>query len=189
MSLADKLLTFDPELPLDRASTIPASWYRDADIYVAERQAIFGNTWLAVGRQELVAEPGSFLTADVAGEPILVVRDLDNQLHAFANVCRHRAAPLLTEECGTVSRLRCRYHGWTYDRCGRLRGAPEFDGVADFCREDNGLVPLAVGTWGPFIWVHAVAPPPLPLTDFVAQPIHWLAAAGLERLRFAQRRS
>ena len=76
-------------------------------------------------------------------------------LRAFANVCRHRAAPVATEPCGQASRLRCRYHGWTYDLAGRLRGAPEFDGVADFRREDNGLPALAVAVWGPWVWVHA----------------------------------
>src|SRR5262249_51169885 len=124
--LAEKIRAFDPLLPLERASTIPACWYRDADLYEAERRSVFALSWLAVGRCEQVSQPGSFLTAEVAGEPLLVVRDLEGRLRAFANVCRHRAAPLLTQECGSVSRLRCRYHGWTYDLAGQLRGAPEF---------------------------------------------------------------
>ena len=96
------------------------------------RKAVFGGTWQMVGRAEQVAEPGSFLTAEVAGEPILVVRGDDGTLRAFYNVCRHRAAPVLNEPCGTATKLRCRYHGWTYDLAGQLRGTPEFDGVADF---------------------------------------------------------
>ena len=73
---------------------------------------------------------GSFLTADVAGEPVIVVRGEDKVVRAFFNVCRHRAAPILNEPCGTATKLRCRYHGWTYDLAGKLRGTPEFDGVA-----------------------------------------------------------
>src|SRR5262249_16838954 len=64
----------------------------------------------------------------------------------------------LSEPCGAVTKLRCRYHGWTYDLAGRLRGTPEFDGVADFLREDNGLVAMPVDTWGPFAAVHAGRP-------------------------------
>jgi choline monooxygenase len=182
-SLAEKVRTFDPDLPLERAHTIPACWYRDADVHEAERRAVFGRTWLAAGRAALVSQPGTFLTADVAGEPILVVRDGDGTLRAFANVCRHRAAPVMTEPCGTATRLRCRYHGWTYDLAGRLRGAPEFDGVADFCREDNGLVPLAVDTWGPFVWVHAGVPSPS-LAEYLDPLPRQLAPLGTEKLHW-----
>jgi len=102
-------------------------------------------------------------------------------------VCRHRAAPLLTEPCGQVSRLRCRYHGWTYDLAGKLRGAPEFDGVADFCREDNGLVPLAVATWGPFVWVSMAEDPPA-LVDYLAPLPARTTGLGVESLHFVERR-
>src|SRR5262245_26909174 len=127
-SLRDKLQAFDPELPLERARTIPSSWYFDPEIYGAEGRTVFGSTWQAVGRADQVCRPGSFLTAEIAGEPVLVVRDEAGELRAFANVCRHRAAPLLTAPEGQVTRLRCRYHGWTYDLAGRLRGVPEFEG-------------------------------------------------------------
>jgi choline monooxygenase len=177
---------FDPDLPLDRARTIPAAWYHDREVYEAERRSVFGDTWLVVGRRELVAEPGSYLTAEVAGEPILVVRDLDGTLRAFANVCRHRAALVMTESCGKATRLRCRYHGWTYDLTGRLRGVPEFDGVADFRREEQGLPPLAVAMWGPYVWVHGGADPPA-LKQFLA-PLPERTAAKIDGLCFAGRR-
>src|SRR5438270_3179139 len=156
---------FDPTRPLEHAHTIPSSWYFDRELYDAECRTVFAG-WQAVGRVDQVTSPGSFLTATVAGEPILVVRDEASVLRAFHNVCRHRAAPILTEPCGTATKLRCRYHGWTYDLAGRLRGTPEFEGVADFAKDENGLVPLIVETWGPTVWVHAEAPA-LPLADFL----------------------
>src|SRR5262245_52725510 len=113
---------FDPSLPLEQAHTIPSRWYFDPEIAAAARRAVFGATWQLVAHLDQVSEPGSFCTADIAGEPILIVRDTDSVLRAFYNVCRHRAALLLTEPQGKVSRLRCRYHGWTYDLAGRLRG-------------------------------------------------------------------
>jgi choline monooxygenase len=132
-----------------------------------------------------VATPGSFLTADVAGEPIVVVRGDDNVLRAFFNVCRHKAAPILNEPCGTATKLRCRYHGWTYDLAGKLRGTPEFDGVADFRKEDNGLVPVNVACWGPFVWVH-LDPPKQSVNEFL-DPLPKWAESKFVGLKFADR--
>jgi choline monooxygenase len=181
------LAAFDPELPLERARTIPAAWYHDPDLYELERRAVFGHSWLVAGRHELVAEPGSYLTCELAGEPVVVVRDSAGVLRSFANVCRHRAAPVMTEPSGKASRLRCRYHGWTYDLTGQLRGTPEFDGVAEFCREENGLPPLAVEQWGPYVWVNA-GDATGSLSDALA-PMPEVTAGRLERLRFTERRT
>src|SRR5271166_2547983 len=118
--LREQVLSFNADLPLEKAATIPSRWYFDPDLADLEKRVVFGNTWQVAGRTDSVAEPGSYVTADLAGEPILVVRDLDGTLRAFSNVCRHRGAPLLSDPCGKVSKLRCRYHGWTYDLTGRL---------------------------------------------------------------------
>ena len=104
---------------------------------------------------------------------------------AFFNVCRHKAAPILNESCGTATKLRCRYHGWTYDLAGKLRGTPEFEGVADFRKEDNGLVSIAVATWGPFVWVH-LDPPTNSLEKFL-DPLPTWAADRMVGLHFADR--
>jgi choline monooxygenase len=184
--LHEVLSSFVSDLPLERARTIPACWYRDAELAALERRAVFGATWQFAGRAALVAEPGSFFTTEIAGEPLLVVRDGEGVLHAFYNVCRHRAAPVVTEAAGKASRLRCRYHGWTYDLSGCLRGTPEFDGVLDFRREEQGLAALAVAEWGPFVWVHGGASPPS-LIDYLA-PMPQRLAAALASLRFVARR-
>jgi choline monooxygenase len=177
--------TFDADLPLERARTIPASWYRDDGVYEAERRAVFGDSWLVAGRRGMVEAPGSYLTTTVAAEPIVAVRDQDGTLRAFVNVCRHRAGVVMTEPCGQASRLRCRYHGWTYDLAGRLRGVPEFDGVADFHRDEQGLPPLAVAEWGPYVWVHGGANRPA-LADLLA-PLPERTARQVEHLIFARR--
>jgi choline monooxygenase len=117
-----------------------------------------------------------------------VLRDEAGTLRAFHNVCRHRAARVLCEPCGTTTKLRCRYHGWTYDLAGRLRGAPEFDGVADFRREDFGLVPLIVDTWGPTVWVHPESAA-LRLGDFLHPLPERADPLGVARLTWHARRS
>jgi choline monooxygenase len=186
--LKAKLALFDPSQRLESARTIPSLWYADPEIYRAECRAIFHDTWQVAGRLDQLRRPGSFFTAEIAGEPILVVRGEDGVIRAFYNVCRHRAARVAIEPEGHVSRLRCRYHGWTYDLCGRLRGVPEFEGVAEFRREDNGLPPVAVATWGPLVFVHT-GPDAPPLTDFLRPLPEKTSRLGLDALRFVERRT
>jgi choline monooxygenase len=185
-SLKEKLGTFDPTLPLERARTIPSAWYFDPEIYALECRAVFGGAWQCAGRTDQVSEPGSFFTIEIAGEPVLVVRDEQGTLRAFHNVCRHKAAQVMNEPQGKATKLRCRYHGWTYDLAGRLRGVPEFDGVADFRREDNGLVEMAVDTCGPLVFVHH-GKPKQALKDFLAPFPEMTLGLGLERMRFVRR--
>ena len=206
-SLADKIRAFDPDRPLDRARTIPSDWYFDPEIYALECRAIFGDTWQVAGRIDQLTAPGSFITTEIAGEPILVLRASDGVLRAFFNVCRHRAARVVCEPEGIATRLRCRYHGWTYDLAGRLRGVPEFDRVADFRREDYGLVPVSIDSWGPLVWVHmnedcklqiancklkndgsGASPGTGTLTDFLSPLPEKTATLGLERLQRVARR-
>jgi choline monooxygenase len=171
------LAEFDPDLPLERARTIPNSWYTSAEVYALERAAVFAQSWQAIGQCEQVHASGSFLTANVAEEPILVVRGEDGVLRAFFNVCRHRAAPVITEECGSATKLRCRYHGWTYDLAGKLRGTPEFEGVQDFRKEELGLPPVAVDQWGSFVFVHLLQPRE-PLAEFLRPLPAWVDSRG-----------
>lgn len=184
--LHELLSRFDPELPLSQARTIPAEWYTDPVLAQAERERIFGRSWLAVGRTEQIQKPG-FFTFDVGGVPILVVRGNDDQLHAFHNVCRHRGARVACEEQGTATGFRCRYHGWTYTSAGQLKHAPEFEGVEDFCREDHGLMPLRLDTWGPLVFV-CLTQPAMPLHEWLAPLTRRGMPARLETLAFARRR-
>jgi len=173
---------FDPTLPLEAASTIPARWYTTGEFSILERDRVFAGAWLCVGRSDLVEKPGDFFTADVAGEPILVVRGEDGLVRGFFNVCRHRAARVVQEHCGRLDRLRCPYHAWTYDLTGRLRGVPEFDGVANFNREENGLHKVHVELWGPLVFVH-LGEPRISLHDHLAPMPMRLAPYRLETLR------
>ena len=141
-----------------RKRTIPARGISMRRSTRLECRKVFAGTWQYVGRAEQVKDPGSFLTMEIAGEPILVVRDEKGSLRAFHNACRHRAAQVINEPCGHATKLRCRYHGWTYDLAGHLIGTPEFAGVEDFKKEEQGLPPMAVDTHGPFVFVHQGQP-------------------------------
>src|SRR4051812_23189950 len=186
--LNDLLARFDADLPLAQARTIPAAWYYSPEFADAERRSVFGDCWLAAGRADQVAEPGSYFTCDIAGEPLVVVRGDAGVLRAFHTVCRPRGARVACQEQGHTSRLRCRYHGWTYDLTGRLRGTPEFDGVADFRREDNGLPAWHAEVHGPLVWVHPPGKTPPPLADWVAPLVRRGLTRMMAPLRFVARK-
>jgi choline monooxygenase len=127
--------------------------YVDAEIFAAEKAQIFARTWQVVGHHGQLAKPGDYLTIDLVGEPLLIVRGADSQLRAFYNVCRHRAGPP-AEGCGNRKLFRCGYHGWTYDLNGSLISATEIDGVEGFRPEDFALVPVRVEEWFNLIFVN-----------------------------------
>ena len=91
-TVAEILNSYNERASLAEALTIPASWYTDERIAALEGKTVFSRTWQVVGRTDQVSKSGDYLTANIAGEPIVVVRGQDNQLRAFFNVCRHHAA-------------------------------------------------------------------------------------------------
>jgi choline monooxygenase len=182
------LASYNDAAPLPEAYTIPSSWYTDARIAELERHNVFSRAWQPIGRIDQVERPGQFITASVAGEPIVAVRGSDNQLRAFYNVCRHHAMTVLNEPCGHTPHLRCPYHGWTYNLEGELRGMTEFDGVAHFDRAQNGLVPVRVATWEKFVFV-TLDPQAAPLNQFLGKLADLAKPLGFADLKFVERRS
>ncbi|NBX76482.1 MAG: aromatic ring-hydroxylating dioxygenase subunit alpha [Proteobacteria bacterium] len=144
---------FDRYLPLERAQSLPSQWYTSQKAFEAELAQVFSKEWMWVGRSEEISKPGTWITAQVGKESVVVTRDFEGNLHAFSNVCRHRAAKVCRAHRGEGSRLRCQYHGWTYDLEGHLKTTPEFEGVENFKKEDNSLPRFHVKTLGPWLFV------------------------------------
>ncbi len=187
ISVREILASYDENAPLWEASTIPAPWYVDARIAELEARTVFSKTWQMVGRVEQVEKSGQFVTANVAGEPVVVVRGNDGVLRAFFNVCRHHAAAVVTEPCGQTSILHCPYHGWNYGLDGSLKGMPEFDGVKNFERQQNGLVPVRAETWEKFVFVNLDAQA-LSLAEFLGGLVKRVAPLGVGKLHHFDRR-
>jgi choline monooxygenase len=145
---------YNPSDPLGHAWTIPSPWYFDRQVEQLERDGVFARNWMVVGRVDQVREKGQFFTEEIAGEPLVVARGDDGQLRAFYNVCRHHAATVVTESQGCSKQFRCPYHGWTYGNDGALKGMVEFEGVCNFDRGKNGLVPVRLATWENFVFVN-----------------------------------
>ncbi len=187
-SLRDILASYNEHAPLEQAHTIPAAWYVDERIAELERQNVFGRTWQLVARADQFKQPGDFVTAELAGEPLVIIRGNDNQLRAFYNVCRHHAAAVVAEEQGQASIFRCPYHGWSYGLDGSLKGAPEFEGVCDFDRSQNGLLRVRVETWEQFVLVN-LDPNAVSLADSLGGLVRRVAPLNISSLHFFERRS
>lgn len=168
------------------ATTLPASWYSDKAIWEQERRAIFSREWLMVGHEGDLPEPGSYLTENIAGQPIFIIRDRDGALRGFHNVCRHRAGPLLRDGKGKCETLCCRYHGWTYDLDGALRRTPEFGEAANFDKADFALFPIQVGVWRGLLFVN-LDPNAEPLAEAMAALTEETAPWPMESYRFHSR--
>jgi choline monooxygenase len=178
--------SYNPNASLAEASTIPASWYLDPRIMELERRTVFARSWQLVGRADQVREPGQFITWEIGGEPLLVVRGDDEVLRGFFNVCRHHAAAVMTEPEGKARNLRCPYHGWTYSLAGELRGTPDFAGVCNFDRAANSLVPVETGVWNNWVFVRIERGGPSLASFLGGDFIHQIH--GLENFRWMERR-
>ncbi len=208
-SLKEIIDTYEARAPLAEASTIPAAWYTDEHVFRLEKQTVFGRSWQFAARVDQLREPGDFVTTDIAGEPVVIVRGSDKQLRGFFNVCRHHAAAVMTEVAGRANQMRCPYHGWTYSLEGQLKGTPDFSSVCNFDREQNGLVPIEIAIWEQWVFVRldgeqssslnrGTGVPPVihpqdaraKLTDFLgANLISQIKVLNLANLHWVERRS
>jgi Rieske 2Fe-2S family protein len=119
-------------LPTDQATMLPGAAFTDYAVFEWERANVFGQGWICAGHVEQVGRRGAFLTLEVAGENVLIVGDDEGLPRAFLNTCRHRGARLVVAPHGTLRRIQCSYHAWTYGFDGSLRNAPFTEGLADF---------------------------------------------------------
>lgn len=167
----DSLLELLVELasrPLEEAEAMPGALYLDPDLYELELERIFRREWLYVARTEELADPGDYVTADIAGEPIVIVRGQDHRIRALSRVCLHKFADLLGKEphSGHLDRFICPYHRWSYGLDGKLVGAPYMGDSKLFQRDREGycLPELPVEVWQGFVFVN-LDPDAAALTD------------------------
>jgi phenylpropionate dioxygenase-like ring-hydroxylating dioxygenase large terminal subunit len=138
--------------PFERALAMPKSVYTSDEFLAQEREHIFAREWLCAGRADALPEPGDYLTMEIAGEPVIVLRDGDGRLRGMSNVCRHRMSVLLQGR-GKLRSIVCPYHAWTYNLDGSLRGAPAMAANQTFCRDAIALPAVRVEDWLGWIMV------------------------------------
>ena len=145
--------------PFERAQAMPVSAYTSEDFLALEQSEIFSRSWLCAGRADALKKPGDYMTIEIAGEPIIVLRDREGELRALSNVCRHRMSVLL-EGRGNVRTITCPYHAWTYSLDGSLRGAPAMEKNDSFCKNDASLPAIRSEEW--LGWIMVTLDPDLP---------------------------
>ncbi len=157
--------------------------YSDPEIYKQEKDRIFMREWLFVAREEEVEKPGDYMTLRIFDEPLLLSRDKEGVLRAFANVCAHRGVEV-AEGSGKADFFKCPYHGWTYKLDGKLLGAPLMVDNSTFDRPNCQLPPIHLGNWGGNIFVN-FSKDPQPFEDFIKPYREQWDYLGHDRCRMA----
>ena len=134
-------------LSLRKEAYVDPRWFR------VDLERIIARSWQWVCHVEKLRAPGAYLAVEVAGHPVAIVRDRDGTLRAFYNVCKHRAHALLSGE-GTISRIMCPYHAWTYRLDGGLARAPHTEALEGFDTRDICLDQVQVETFCGFVFVN-----------------------------------
>jgi len=139
---------------------LPPAAYTSEAFWDREKSTLFPNSWVFVGFAHEMDKPGDVIPVSVGDQPILLVRDKDDSINAFHNVCRHRCITLV-EEAGNVGRnLRCPYHAWIYGLNGELKTTPYFGGPDNtqlpegFEPKEHGLKPVQSATWNDWVFVN-----------------------------------
>ena len=140
--------------PFGQSRMLPRAAYVDQAVFQWEQRHFFGGGWMCVARSEQLREPGDQRAEATGSGSVLLVRDEDGALRAFANTCRHRGHELLP--CGEGAQGRaiiCPYHAWTYTLAGDLHAAASFRKLPGFDFADWGLAPLPVTEWHGLVFV------------------------------------
>ncbi|MEF9604769.1 aromatic ring-hydroxylating dioxygenase subunit alpha, partial [Paracoccus sp. PXZ] len=170
-----------------RTMSLNADAYTDPRWYQVDLQAIIAKTWQWVCHVEKVRNPGNYIAAEIAGQPVAVVRDREGKLRAFYNVCKHRAHHLL-EGNGNTTRIMCPYHAWTYKLDGQLVRAPHTETLEDFNAKEICLDQVQVEEFCGFVYVNldSTAEPLAKLSgDLETEIRHW--APDIDNLTFGKR--
>ncbi|MBV8171969.1 MAG: aromatic ring-hydroxylating dioxygenase subunit alpha [Candidatus Eremiobacteraeota bacterium] len=148
------MATFTRARLVASAHTLEGRYYTSPDVFKEEQTRIFSRGWVCVGREEQLPEAGSFFTAQVADESLIIVRDKSARLHAHFNVCRHRGTRICEAASGKFSgAIVCPYHAWTYGLDGTLMTARNMKDVPGFEESVYPLRAAALATWEGFIFV------------------------------------
>ena len=133
---------------------IPAGRYTDPAFFELEQTHIWQKSWLFAAHIDELPLPGSYRRWDNAGQPVVIVHSDDGVIRAFYNTCRHRGAPVVTEESGRRARLTCKYHGWTYTHQGDLVSVRDPEDFSDLDMSCRGLIGIRCEMFGNLIFLN-----------------------------------
>ena len=165
-------------VPFERAHAMPTSVYTSEEFLELELEHIVRKDWICAGRAETLPNTGDYLTLEIAGQPIMVIRDRDGTLRAQSNVCLHRMSTLL-EGAGNTKAIVCPYHAWKYNLDGSMRSAPGMNLNEAFCQDKMHLPEIRCETY--LGWVMVTLNPNAPsLADSLKGLEEMIADYGME---------
>jgi len=163
--------------------SLEAHYYTDPAHFEKEKNGLLARTWQFAGHVSLLEKPGDYFTVEVAGESIICLRDREDELKAYYNVCQHRAHQLVQGE-GNTKLLVCPYHSWTYELTGKLRSGPNVKSVPGFDRNEICLTSVRIEDFHGFLFLN-LDPDAKPMDDWFPNVREELAAfvPDIARLR------
>ena len=180
------MLRFKPIVQLfgqDRkGQTLPRELYVSDAAFEFDAQVMLKSVWLYACTVAHVKNPGDYFVFELANNSIIIVRGRDDEVRAFWNSCRHRGSKICLEQKGSVPRLMCPYHQWTYGLDGKLLAARNM--AEDFDKADHGLSPVALENVGGLIFICMSDNPP-PITQVKVDIADQIAIYDLEHLKVA----
>ncbi|PSN10884.1 2Fe-2S ferredoxin [filamentous cyanobacterium CCP5] len=176
-------------VPIDRGREmgLPGMAYTSGRYLQRERETVFAQHWVCVGLASDVPNPGDTIPANVAGIPIILLRDRTGEIRAFHNICSHRGLQLVDKPCNIQGKIRCPYHSWAYGTDGSLKSTPHFggyykDSYDGFDRSSKGLAPIRCDRWLDMIFVN-LSGNAVPLEDYLKPASDRWACYDLTQLR------
>ena len=138
---------------------LPAKSYTDNDFWIKECDTVLSNGWLFVGFVHEFKKVGDVQPIFIAGKPILLIKNENEEIKAFHNVCSHRCLKLVNEKKNIGKLIRCPYHAWSYDLQGNLKAAPHIGGTNNhkpkgFNFKEHGLKPIRIHIWNDWIFIN-----------------------------------
>ena len=148
-----KSLNEASQTPFEKAIPIPSAVNHSIKFYNFEQDKIFNQEWICIGRCDEIPAPGDYLTHEIAGTPVLAVRQESGEIIGFVNACAHRFTCLVKDRSGHAFAFTCPNHAWTYGIDGQLNHAPFMDSKPGFDPKQNNLEALHTESWEGFLYI------------------------------------
>lgn len=156
-NLFDQSHYADVRRPVLEARHLPPWCYTSDEFYQREVEQIFRKTWNFVGREDRIPNSGDYFTLKIGGVAVILVRNENRDIHAFANTCTHRGSRLLSDEGNCGKYIQCPYHSWSFALDGTLAAAPGMENAKGFDLRDYPLHPIRLETWESFLFINFAA--------------------------------
>ena len=127
---------------LVREQEVHRDVYVSEEVFQLEMEHMFPNSWVYVGHDSQVPNPGDYFGTTIGTQPVLLVRHTDGKVHVLHNRCPHKGTRITSETCGNTGKFfRCPYHAWSFKTDGSLLAIPLKKGYENTGFEQSHAAP------------------------------------------------